>query len=84
MQAAGVAFAADTYASPVLQLLLRLARHQVRFCRDRFSPTGELGYSGIRGAEGRTQVHYISYPLLLILTLLLNYNGFCNIESNSC
>jgi hypothetical protein len=77
VQAAGVAFAADTYASPVLQLLLRLARHQ-------FSPTGELGYSGIRGAEGRTQVHYISYPLLLILTLLLNYNGFCNIESNSC
>ena len=25
---------------------------QVRFCRDRFSPTGELGYSGIRGAVG--------------------------------
>jgi hypothetical protein len=22
----------------------------VRFCRYRFSPTGELGYSGIRGA----------------------------------
>ena len=64
MQAAGVAFAADTYASPVLQLLLRLARHQVRFCRDRFSPTGELGYSGIRGAVGWTQVHCISVTLL--------------------
>jgi hypothetical protein len=25
---------------------------QVRFCRDRFSLTGELGYSGIRGAVG--------------------------------
>jgi hypothetical protein len=25
---------------------------QVRFCRYRFSPTGELGYKGIRGAEG--------------------------------
>ena len=25
---------------------------QVSFRRDRFSPTGELGYSGIRGAEG--------------------------------
>jgi hypothetical protein len=25
---------------------------QVRFCRYRFSPTGELGYRGIRGAEG--------------------------------
>jgi hypothetical protein len=25
---------------------------QVRFCRDRFSPTGEKGYSGISGAEG--------------------------------
>jgi hypothetical protein len=25
---------------------------KVRFCRDRFSPTGELGYSGIRGAVG--------------------------------
>jgi hypothetical protein len=25
---------------------------QVRFCRYGFSPTGELGYSGIRGAEG--------------------------------
>jgi hypothetical protein len=24
---------------------------QVRFCRYRFSPTGELGYSGIRGSE---------------------------------
>jgi hypothetical protein len=24
----------------------------VRFRRDRFSPTGELGYSGIRGAVG--------------------------------
>jgi hypothetical protein len=35
---------------------------QVRFCRDRFSPTGESGYSGIRGAEGRTQVHCISVP----------------------
>jgi hypothetical protein len=25
---------------------------QVGFCRDRFSPTGELGYSRIRGAVG--------------------------------
>jgi hypothetical protein len=25
---------------------------QVRFCRYRFSPTGDLGYRGIRGAEG--------------------------------
>jgi hypothetical protein len=25
---------------------------EVRFCRDGFSPTGELGYSWIRGAEG--------------------------------
>jgi hypothetical protein len=28
------------------------SRMQVRFCRYRFSPTGELEYSGIRGAEG--------------------------------
>jgi hypothetical protein len=27
-------------------------RRQVRFCRDRFSATGELGCSGIRGAVG--------------------------------
>jgi hypothetical protein len=25
---------------------------QVRFCRCRVTPTGELGYSGIRGAVG--------------------------------
>jgi hypothetical protein len=25
---------------------------QVRFCRDRFSATGDLRYRGIRGAEG--------------------------------
>jgi hypothetical protein len=31
---------------------VRLWKVQVRFCRYRFSPTGELGYSGIRGAEG--------------------------------
>ena len=31
---------------------------QVRFCRYRFPPTGELGYSGIRGAvRVRIQVH---------------------------
>jgi hypothetical protein len=30
----------------------RLAASQVRFCRYRHSPTRELGYSGIRGAEG--------------------------------
>jgi uncharacterized protein YfaT (DUF1175 family) len=29
-----------------------LRREQVRFCRDRFSATGELRYSGIGGAEG--------------------------------
>jgi hypothetical protein len=29
-----------------------LAAAQVRFCRDRFSPTGELGCRGVRGAVG--------------------------------
>ena len=27
-------------------------RHQVRFCRDRFSASGDLGYRGVRGAVG--------------------------------
>jgi predicted nicotinamide N-methyase len=28
-----------------------LTDQQVRLCRDRFYPTGDLGYRGIRGAE---------------------------------
>jgi hypothetical protein len=38
---------------------------QVRFCRYRFSPTGELGYRGARRV--RTQVHCMSGPFLLII-----------------
>ena len=38
----------------------------VRFRRDRFSPTGELGYSGIRGAVG------LGYRFTVQATLLVN------------
>jgi hypothetical protein len=38
--------------NPCRRELQRQGRLQVRFCRYRFSPTGELGYKGIRGAEG--------------------------------
>jgi hypothetical protein len=41
---------------------------QVRSRRCRFSPTGELGYRGIRARRIRIQVHCISIPLLLILS----------------
>ena len=43
---------------------------QVRFCRDRFFPTGELGYRGVRGAVGLRYRSLTSLPLLLILVLL--------------
>jgi hypothetical protein len=45
----------------------------VRFCQHRFSPTGELGYSGIRGAVGlgyRFPVQ--AYPFLILTCVLLN------------
>jgi hypothetical protein len=45
---------------------VRGRRLQVRFRRYRFSPTGELGYSGIRGAEGLDTGSY-KHSLLLIL-----------------
>ena len=41
------------------------AAHQVRFCRDRVFPTGDLGCRGARRV--RIQLHCISGPLLLIL-----------------
>jgi hypothetical protein len=42
---------------------------KVRLRRFRPSPSGELGYSGLRGALGCwIQVHCTSLPLLLILT----------------
>jgi hypothetical protein len=37
--------------STSMALLGELAAAQVRFCRDRFSATGDLGYRGVRGAE---------------------------------
>jgi hypothetical protein len=33
------------------------ALKQVRFCRDRFSPTGDLGYRERKGAAVRLQAH---------------------------
>ena len=45
-----------------------LAALQVSFCQHRVFPTGELGYSGIRGADGLGhRSKYISVPLLLII-----------------
>jgi hypothetical protein len=41
---------------------------QVRFCRCRFSATGDLGYRGIRGAVG-LGYRFTGIPLLLILRL---------------
>jgi hypothetical protein len=39
---------------------------QVRFCRDRFSATGELGYSGIRGAAGLGYRFTVqAYPIVI-------------------
>ena len=55
---------------------------KVRFCRYRFSPTGELKYRGARRV--RTQVHCIKRPLLLDKDkdLLLNYiKGYPKIKS---
>jgi hypothetical protein len=51
---------------------------QVRFRRDRFSPTGELGYNGIRGAV------WLGYRFTCIAGLLSNFNiliVFCLIET---
>jgi hypothetical protein len=51
-------------ASILTEAALLSASAPVRFCRHRFSPTGELKYRGARRV--RTQVHCISVPLLLL------------------
>jgi hypothetical protein len=49
---------------------------QVRFCRYRFSPNGELGYSGIRGAVGlgyrsTVQALFVNSDILLLMIGIL-------------
>jgi hypothetical protein len=49
--AGGESAAAMTMAR-ALDTMAERPEWEVSFCRYRFSPTGDLGYSGIRGAEG--------------------------------
>jgi hypothetical protein len=62
-------FIFDTVApTVVVSTAHALTTRQVRFCRHRVSATGDLGYSGIRGAVGLgAQVHCIADPKLLLL-----------------
>jgi hypothetical protein len=51
----------------------KAAPQEVSFCRDRFSPTGELGCSGIRGAVGLGYRFTVQgYPYCYSDILLLN------------
>ena len=40
---------------------------QVRFCSDRFFPTGDLRYRGFRGAEGWDTVQLYKHTHIVIL-----------------
>jgi dynein heavy chain len=56
----------DCIVKQVLSVFIYGYEYQVRFCRYRFSPTGELGYSGIRGAVGLGYRFTVqAYPNLL-------------------
>jgi hypothetical protein len=61
----------------------------VRFCQNRFSPSGELGYSWIRSAVGLGDLTYpgsktalLLCELALVETTILVRKGYGSTESN--